>query len=211
MRGADPGRRTGRRPGRKDTRAGILASARVEFGERGYDGATIRGIAARAGVDPALVHHYFGSKQRLFVATMEGGFPVDVDAAIVAILDGPPDRIGERLVSHMLRLWEEPPMRSLFLGLVRSASSDPVAAGMLRRVLSEGPFLALARAIDRPDARLRATLVGSQLVGLAMGRYLVAVDPIATADVDTLARAIGPAIQGYLTGDLGAPSAAGAP
>jgi AcrR family transcriptional regulator len=198
------GDRAARRPGGEETRARILASARVAFGDRGYDGATIRGIAAGAGVDPALVHHYFGPKQRLFVATMEAGFPVDFEAAVVSVLDGPADAIGVRLVRYVLELWEAPAMRAIILGLVRSAASDAVAAEMLRGVLSEGPFLALARAIDRPDARLRATLVGTQLVGLAMARYVVAVEPIATADVDALAWAIGPSIQRYLAGDLGA-------
>ncbi len=200
--------RPGRRPDGQATRARILTSARAEFGALGYDGATIRGIAARAGVDPALVHHYFGPKQRLFVATMEAGFPVDFEVAVAAVLDGPPDTIGERLVRYVLELWEAPAFRAVILGLVRSAASDAAAATMLRHVLSEGPFLALARAIARPDARLRATLVGTQLVGLAMARYVVEVEPIATADVDVLARAIGPSIQRYLAGDLGAGGAA---
>jgi AcrR family transcriptional regulator len=201
-------RRPPRRPGGEGTRARILASARAEFGARGYDGATIRGIAARAGGDPALVHHYFGPKQRLFVATMEAGFPVDFEAAVATVLDGPPDGIGERLVRYVLELWEAPAMRAVILGLVRSAASDAAAAAMLRHVLSEGPFLALARAIDLPDAPLRATLVGTQLVGLAMARYVVEVEPIATADADALAQAIGPSIQRYLAGDLGTGDAA---
>jgi AcrR family transcriptional regulator len=194
------GGRTGRRPGGQDTRGRILAAARTMFGERGFDGTTIRGVAVGAGVDPALVHHYFGSKQRLFVAAME--IPVDFDAAVATVLAGPRDELGEQFVLLVLRLWEAPSMRALMLGLVRSATSDAAAAGMLREVLAEGPFLALARAIDLPDASLRATLVGTQVVGLAMARYVVRVEPIASAEPAMLARAVGPTIQRYLTGDL---------
>jgi len=193
-------RRRGRRPGSSDTRGRILAEAREAFGEHGYDGATIRGIAASAEVDPALVHHYFGSKQQLFVVAME--FPVDLSAAIPRLVAGPPGLLGERLVAYVLEQWEAPTMRPLLLGLLRSASSDPVAAAMMRRYLAEGPILALAAATDRPNASLRATLAGSQLVGLALARHVVGVEPLASAPPDLLARVIGPTIQRYLTGDL---------
>jgi hypothetical protein len=103
-------------------------------------------------------------------------------------------------------------MRAVILGLVRSAASDPAAAKMLRGLLADGPFLALARTIDLPDARLRATLVGTQLVGLAMARYVVGMEPLASADPDAVARAVGPSIQRYLEDDLGtAVPAMGAP
>jgi AcrR family transcriptional regulator len=198
--GARPAR-TGRRPGSSDTRERILAAARISFGELGFEAATIRGVAARAGVDPALVHHYFGTKQRLFLAAME--IPVDFADVIPLVLDGPPEELGTRIARYFLELWDSPAMHPLLLGIVRSAATDPVAAGMLRRVLAEGPFLAMARATDLPDADLRATLVGTQLVGLAMARYIVKVDRIASADREVLVRAIGPTLQRYLTGDLG--------
>ena len=193
--------RTGRRPGSGDTRGRILVAARAAFGELGFEGATIRGVAGRAGVDPALVHHYFGTKQRLFLAAME--IPFDVAEVIPLVLDGPPEEQGARIAGYFLELWDSPAMHPLMLGIVRSATTDPVAAGMLRRVLAEGPFLAMARATDRQDADLRATLVGTQLVGLALARYIVKVDPITSADREVLVRAIGPTLQRYLTGDLG--------
>jgi len=200
-RGAErPPGRTGRRPGASDTRSRILEAARAGFGETGFDATTIRGIAARAGVDPALVHHYFGSKQQLFVAAME--LPVDLDTVVPALLAGPPDELGYRIVRFILELWGAPRTRPLMLGVVRSAASDPVAAGLLRRILTEGPFAAIAKAIDRPDAELRATLVGSQLVGLAMARHIVCAEPLASAPDEVLARAVGPTIQRYLTGEL---------
>jgi AcrR family transcriptional regulator len=192
-------RRPGRRPGAGDTRGRILDAARAAFGERGFDGATIRDIAARAGVDPALVHHYFGTKQRLFVAAME--MPVDFATVVPALLMGPQDRLGERFVAFVLELWERPDVRSLLQGVVRSAATDPVAAEMLRRLLAEGPLLALAGALDRPDAAVRASLAGSQLIGLAFARLVVGVEPLASMDRDAVARAVGPSIQRYLTGD----------
>jgi AcrR family transcriptional regulator len=209
-RAAQPARpaRTGRRPGASDTRERILAAARAGFGDAGYDGATIRGIADRAGVDPALVHHYFGTKQRLFVAAME--LPVDLDAVVPGLLAGPPEQLGYRIVRFVLELWGAPQTRPLMLGVVRSASSDPVAAELLRRILAEGPFAAIARATDRPAADLRATLVGSQLVGLAMARYIVGVEPLASAPLEAVALAVGPTIQRYLVGDLGDESGAAA-
>ena len=163
-------------------------------------------MAGRAGVDPALVHHYFGTKQRLFLAAME--IPFDFAEVIPLVLDGPPEEQGARIAGYFLELWDSPAMHPLMLGIVRSATTDPVAAGMLRRVLAEGPFLAMARATDRPDADLRATLVGTQLVGLALARYIVKVDPITSADREVLVRAIGPTLQRYLTGDLGGGRAA---
>jgi AcrR family transcriptional regulator len=192
--------RTGRRPGSADTRGRILDAARATFGERGFDGTTMRGVAARAGVDPALIHHYFGSKQRLFVAAME--FPVDFAVTVPRLLAGPREGIGERLVRFVFETWESPPVRPLIVGLVRSATTDPVAAAMLRELLAEGPLLALTHAIDRPDARLRAALVGTQLIGLAMARYVVAVEPLASAPIEDLVGAVGPTVQRYLTGDL---------
>jgi AcrR family transcriptional regulator len=193
---------TGRRPGSADTRGQILDAARAAFGERGFDGASIRDIAARAGVDPALVHHFYGSKQRLFMAAME--LPFDFPALVAGVLNGPESGIGERLARSILEVWEAPATRPLILGMIRSATTDPIAAGMLRRLLAEGPLLAAARAIDRPDAMFRATLAGSQLIGLAMARYVVGVEPLASSDVETVIRAVAPVLQRYLTGDLSA-------
>ena len=202
MSGAGSGRpaRSGRRPGSSDTRERILVAARASFGELGFDGATVRGVAARAAVDPALVHHYYGTKQRLFVAAME--IPVDFPAVLPRLLEGPPGELGERLARFILGLWDSPAMQPLILGLVRSATTDPVAAAMLRRVITEGPLLTLAQATDLPDPDLRVTLVGSQVVGLAMARHIVNVEPLASAPLEVLVRAIGPTIQRYLTGDL---------
>jgi len=196
------GRRTGRRPGSADTRGRILDAARAAFGDRGYDGASVRQIAADAGVDPALVHHYFGPKQRLFIAAMT--FPVDPAVALPRVLaGGPREELGERFVRFIVALWDRPDVRPLVAGVIRSAVSDPVAATMARRLLTDGPLLAIATSISMPDAPLRAALASAQLMGLAMARYVIAVEPVASMSPQELAPLVGPAIQRYLVGDLG--------
>ncbi len=192
--------RTGRRPGPSDTRERIIGAARSLFADLGFDGTTIRGVAARAEVDPALVHHWFGSKQQLFVAAME--LPVDLEADVPRVVDGPPDELGTRIARFVLDLWELPGTRPLLLGMVRSATTDAVAARMLRGMLEEGPFAAITGATERPDADLRANLVGSQLIGLAMARYILKVEPMASMPRDALVAAIGPTLQRYLVGEL---------
>jgi AcrR family transcriptional regulator len=194
------GRRTGRRPGSEDTRGRILQAAREAFGERGFEGASVRSIAASAGVDAALVHHYFGTKQRLFVAASE--FPVDPSVVVPALLAGPREDIGEGFARFVIELWDRPDMRPLLLGIVRSATTDPVAAGMMRRMLAEGPFLAIARAIDLPDAELRASLAGTQLMGIVIARYVVHLEPIASLPAAELALAVGPTLDRYLAGEV---------
>jgi len=193
--------RSGRRPGASGTRDRILAAAREAFGVAGFDGATIRAIAGAAGVDPALVHHYFGTKERLFIAATH--LPVDVTALLPRVLDGPADRIGHRLAIVFLEVWDEPRARASLLGMLRSAASDEHAAAMTRAlILSEalGPVVA---AVGAPDAAMRATLVGSQLAGLAMIRYVIGVEPLASMDPAVLVEAIGPTLSRYLAGPIG--------
>jgi AcrR family transcriptional regulator len=201
---ASDGRRSaprGRRPGGADTRARILEAVRVAFGERGFDGATVRDVAARAGVDAALVHHYFGTKQRLFVAAME--FPVDVATVVPRLLAGGEAGVGERFVRFVVEMWDRPEIRPSILGVVRSATTDPVAAAMLRALLTDGPLRALAAAIQRPDADARVALAGSQLVGLAMARYVVRLEPVASMSPDEVAAEVGPVVERYLYGPRG--------
>jgi AcrR family transcriptional regulator len=188
--------RTGRRPGQGATREVIIIAARSLFSDRGYDGTTMRLVAATAQVDPALIYHYFGSKQQLFVASME--IPFDWAAAFPALLGGPREEIGERLVRVMLGFWEDPLIRPRFMGVVRSAATDPEAAAMVRRLLAEGPVLAMARAIGTPDGELRAMLAASHIMGVALLRYILRIEPLASADVETLARLIGPSVGAYL-------------
>jgi AcrR family transcriptional regulator len=193
--------RTGRRPGRSGTRDAILVAARESFTASGYDQASIRDIARRAGVDPALVHHYFGTKQELFAEAVE--LPVDLVAVVEAFVRGDRDRIGERIVGLMLSVWDSRTDRSPLIALIRSAVTSENAARMLREFMVSVLFVRLAEALRAPDAPLRASLAASQMMGLLIARYVVRVEPLASAPAAQLVAAIGPNIQRYLTGDLG--------
>ena len=189
--------RTGRRPGISGTREAILDAARRAFAEHGYQHATIR-----IGVDPALVHHYFRFKHDLFVAAVQ--LPVNPVEQLLAVLGEDPDHAGERMVEVFLSIWDHAADRSPLLALVRSAVGDERAAAMLREFITEEVLGQVARRLGSPDARLRATLVGSQIIGLAMARYIVRVEPLASAPAPQVVAAIGPTLQRYLTGDIGA-------
>ncbi|HEY6276610.1 MAG TPA: TetR family transcriptional regulator [Streptosporangiaceae bacterium] len=204
--------RSGRRSGDSGTREAILAAARNRFGDYGYDGATIRGIAADAGVDAALVHHFFVNKERLFAAAMRLPMvPGDLVASALATAAGDPDRsLGEHMLRTVLAAWDVAEMRATFLGLLRSAVTSEQAAAMLREFATEailgriaGAASGLASAGDGgPDAQFRAALVASQVLGLALTRYVLQLPPLTTASTDDLARAIGPTLDRYLTGGL---------
>ncbi len=190
-------RRPGRRPGVSGSRDDILAAARAEFAARGYQGATIRAIARRAAVDPALVMHYFGSKDGLFAESIRT--VIDPRAVLSALVEGDRDSIGERLVRFVLGLWTAPEGRDVLLGVLRSASSNETAATALRRLVTREILVPLAETIGLPDARLRASLAGSQIVGLAVARYVVRLEPLASAPEDDVVAWVGPTLQRYLT------------
>ena len=188
--------RTGRRPGEAGTRDKILAAARSHFTDVGFDGATIRGIAAAAKVDPKLILHYFESKEGIFVAAVD--FPLDPAVAIPPLLAPGLDGLGSRLVRFFLETWESP-AGSPMLALIRSVVSSERAATLLRGFVTREVLARLARILELDQPHLRATLVGSQLVGLAMLRYVVKVEPLASAPVARVAAWIGPTLQRYLT------------
>ncbi|MGW0432662.1 TetR/AcrR family transcriptional regulator [Micromonospora sp. NPDC003197] len=194
-------RRTGRRPGNPDTREAILVAARQAFAERGFDGASIRSIAAGAGVDPALVHHYFGSKDQLFLAALNA--PFDPGELLPQITDGPPDEIGARLVRIFLGVWDSP-AGAAGVALLRSAVGNEWTARLLREfAITQIMRRAAARLpIDPSQAPLRASLVVSQLVGLAITRYVLKLEPLASTKPEALVATVGPTVQRYLTGDL---------
>jgi AcrR family transcriptional regulator len=188
--------RSGRRPGTGGTRETIRAAARATFAETGYEAATIRAIAGGAGVDPALVLHYFGSKDGLFRAAV--AFPVDPAEFIPRLLAPGLEGLGERLVGFFLETWDSP-SGSPLLGLIRSVVSNETAAGLLREFVSREVLGRLAEALDLDQPRVRASLAASQLIGLAMLRYVVKVEPLASAQPAEVARWLGPGIQRYLT------------
>jgi AcrR family transcriptional regulator len=195
-------RRTGRRPGNPATREAILSASRAAFAERGYDAASIRQIATGAGVDPALVHHYFGTKEQLFLEAVQA--PIDPRELIPQVLAGGVEGVGERLVRTFLRVWDSP-RGATAAALLRSAVTNEWTARMLREFVITQILRRAIRelGLDGPDALLRAGLVASQILGLATTRYVLKLEPMATASPDQLAAAIGPTIQRYLTGDIG--------
>ncbi|RBY94958.1 TetR/AcrR family transcriptional regulator [Blastococcus sp. TBT05-19] len=201
-----PRRRTGRRPGSPDTRDAVLTAARETFAERGFDGATIRSIATAAGVDPALVHHYFGSKDKLFLAAIQA--PADPAELLPEVLAGGPDDLGRNVVRLLLRVWDGP-MQPAALALVRSAVGNEWTAKLLREFLVTQVLRRVVGTLDlpAPEREARGALVASQLIGLVMGRYVLQVDPLATATPEWLVAHIGPTVQRYLTGDVRPPSA----
>ena len=199
--------RAGRRAGESGTRDVILDAARSRFSEHGYAAATIRAIAADAGVDPALVHHFYGSKERLFAAAMR--LPVAPGEVLAAALaDGPAEpgvTLGEHLVRTALALWDSPEVNGAFIGLLRSALTSEQAAAMLREFIADAIlslFAGAAASTDPAEAGYRAALAATQMLGLALTRYVLKFGPVASAEPAGLARAVGPAIDRYLTGDV---------
>jgi AcrR family transcriptional regulator len=188
--------RTGRRPGTGGTRERILAAARSDFGRAGYEGATIRGIAAQAKVDPALVLHYFESKDGAFRAAVQ--FPVDPAEFIPKLLEPGLEGLGERLTRFFVDAWDSP-AGSPFIAVIRSVVGNEEAAALLRDFVSREVLGRLARALDLDEPQLRASLVASQLVGLAMLRYVIRLEPIASARTDDIVAWLGPTLQRYLT------------
>ncbi|MCX4411070.1 TetR family transcriptional regulator [Streptomyces sp. NPDC059837] len=180
------------------TRDRILEAAREEFSERGYEKTSVRGIAKAAGVDSALVHHYFGTKEQVFEAAIEVAFAPAL-AAPTAVEDGPLDGVGERLTRFLLGIWENPTTRTPLLAIVRSAVNNETAAAVFRRLVAAQLLRRIAGRLDLPDAELRAELAAAQLVGVAMLRYVIKIEPLASADVERIVERVAPVVQGHLT------------
>jgi AcrR family transcriptional regulator len=189
--------RTGRRPGRHDTGAEILAAARHCFAQAGYDRTTIRQVAARAGVDAALVHRRFGGKLDLFLAAV--GLPEDLTALATSALSGDRDGVGARVVRTFVELWDDAPLRGAsFAGLVRLAAGDQAGAARLAGYLRGTLAAALSGPLGVPDAERRVGLVGSQLLGIGMARYVLRLEPLASAPPETVAADLGRVVQHLL-------------
>ncbi|MBV7700940.1 TetR/AcrR family transcriptional regulator [Streptomyces sp. TRM70350] len=194
-------RRRGRPPRTEsaDTRDRILAAAREEFSERGYEKTSVRGIAKAAGVDSALVHHYFGTKEQVFQEALEAVFAPALKAPDV-IFEGPAEGVGERFARFLFGIWENPVTRTPLLAVVRSAVTNEVAASVFRRLVAAQLLRRVASQLGLPDAELRAELAAAQLVGVAIMRYVIKLEPLASADVEVIIRRVAPVVQGHLTG-----------
>lgn len=192
-------KRTGRRPGTTETRERIAVAARTQFAEHGYDGATFRRVAAAAGVDPALVVHFFGSKENLFREVM--ALPAAVAEGLLRIASEPTAEIGRRLAELVVAALENPATRPIVLGRIRSASTHPEAAALVRETVTRDlQRLTSAITEDRPEAR--AVLIGSHLVGIALARYVVLVEPLASMAPEEVVYLLAPTFQRFLAEPL---------
>lgn len=187
----------GRRAGAPDTRSQILEAARSLFGSNGYDRTTIRSIAAEASVDPALVHHYFGTKEELFAASID--LPVVPVQLIDHVLNGERSGIGRRLAETFFTIWEQEGPRASLLGIVRSAAAgEDQAVAAFRQFMTDALVGRLAAVMDGPEGLLRAELMAAQLVGVAMIRYVVRLEPMASRPVEQIIEQVAPRIQSFL-------------
>lgn len=188
--------RTGRRPGTPDTRDAILNVARRRFATRGYDATSLRGIATEAKVDPALVIHYFGTKEALFIAAT--GLPAGLPELFAGLAALPlRDRV-RTLVLGYLQLVDSDQSRNAFLALVRSAVSNEKAATMLREFLTSELLPVIGGPTGHPDGQLRASLVAAQLMGIAALRHVIRVEPLVKASPDQIVALVTPAVEQYL-------------
>jgi len=192
-------RPTGRRAGDSGTRDAILDAALRLFAEHGYDGASIRAIAGAAGVDPALVRHFFGDKDALFTTAVAQR--TTIVQRLADALAGDDALAGRRVARTYLELWEAPATRPVLLALARSATTSPRAAGMLAEIIG-GRILPPHDDMTGPAVR-RIALAGSHLLGLAMARHVLALPPLSAPSLDELVDAVAPTIQRYLTGTAG--------
>jgi len=198
-------RRPGRRPGANETREAILTAAREAFAARGYEKATIRGIARAAGVDPALVHHFYGPKEDVFKAAVEDVLGPIAEATGAAGPGADPIETGARLAAAVVSLWEREPTKCALLGALRAAVASDTAAKLVRELVQENAVRAIAASTEEPDAELRANLIGATILGTALTRHVLALEPLGSLDERRLAAALAAAFGYYLSADLDGP------
>jgi AcrR family transcriptional regulator len=189
----------GRRPGAPDTRTAILEAARTSFAEKGFGGTTIRAVASAAGVDAALVHHYFGTKDDLFVAALE--LPVDPRTALAPALSAGPDDAGRRMLSVFIGVWDDPANTPVLVALARTLL-DPSGSHLMRDGFLPVVLQPVGRTLGLDHPELRMSLVASQMLGIILSRYVLELEPLASMPADTLVATYAPTLQRYLTGDL---------
>jgi AcrR family transcriptional regulator len=192
--------RTGRRPGESTTREEILKAARRLFAERGYQGATMRAIAAEAGVDAALLVHFFGNKPTLLAEAIE--WPFDPEVEMPKLLVDGRHQAGRHLVGLFVRTWDDQGSRNPILVLLRAATVEPQAAEMLREFMRRRLYAPLMDRLRVDEPELRSDLVLSQLLGLGLVRYVLRLEPLASAPPEAVIEWIAPTVQRYLTGKL---------
>ncbi|MFI6779027.1 TetR family transcriptional regulator [Nocardia sp. NPDC050412] len=200
----DRGTRSGRRPGRSGAREDILAAARARFAEIGFDKTSIRAVAADAGVDPALVHHYFGTKQQLFAAVVE--LPIDPEATLRLIEAAPLDRLGETILGSVLAVWDSPAGPGIVAAVrsILAGGDTALARTFVLDVVLERVRMRIAKPED--DGRARVALVGTQMIGVLVARKILEIEPLASMPGPELVAAVAPTLQRYLTGEIDTPA-----
>lgn len=189
----------GRPPGESGTREAIIEEARRQFGDLGYRHTTLRSIAHGAGVDPRLLLHYFGSKRELFLESVE--LPIEPERVVQTVFAQGMERVGRNAAEVILGVLDDARSRQALTALLRAAVSEPEAAELIRDLLSARILLPIAQRLGGERPELRASLAGSQIVGLAIARHVVGLEPLVDASRDDLARALAPVIDHYLRGD----------
>lgn len=193
-------KRTGRRSGSPDTRSEIFDAAKRVFGKVGYNRATVREIATEAGVDPSLIYHYFGTKDQLFAASID--IPIPAAEALRSVFAADREGLGRRLAETFFFVWEQETARASLLGILRSAmGGEHQAAEAFRQFLTTSVLEEISPLIGGEKPRLRALLMASQLVGVAMTRYVMRLEPIASAPIEDIVELVAPRIQSYAVGE----------
>ncbi len=191
---------TGRRPGPNTTRELIADTARKHFAALGYDRTSMRQVALAAGVDPALVTHYFGTKLDLFLAVVE--LPIDPVALIDHVVSGDADGAGARLATAVLDVLDDEVRRRPMVGMIRAATAEPEAARLVRDFLTRNLLVPIAQRLETDDPEYRAGLVMSQIVGVTLARSIVGIQSLAAQPRERIAADLGVTLQRYLLGDL---------
>jgi len=185
--------RSGRRPGPSGTRDAILRAARAAFGADGYGATSLRGVARDAGVDPALVIHFFGTKAGLFTAAI--GWPFDPEEEMRRVVADGPGSIGINLARMFVRHWEDERDRSPIVAILHVATGDPAGAALMREYLVEHLLRPLIAGLGTDQPELRAGMISSQLIGFGITRYVLGYEPLASAPVDEAVALLADGIQ----------------
>ncbi|BCW35517.1 TetR family transcriptional regulator [Arthrobacter sp. StoSoilA2] len=196
--------RRGRRSGSDHSREAILVAARKLFAEQGFDGTSLRQVAREASVDPAMVHHFFKGKDELFASSVE--LPADPEQVLAGVETLEPEARAEALVRAVVRLWEGPAQPGL-VAFVRGTIGSKAKTALLRETVSRTILSRVMVGVQGPaeEVRLRGNLVATQVVGLMLLRYVIRLEPLASADQEEVVSLVAPTIQRYLTGNLNPP------
>ncbi|MEV4954681.1 TetR/AcrR family transcriptional regulator [Paenarthrobacter nitroguajacolicus] len=196
-----PQARRGRRSAGDHSREAILAAARKLFAEQGFEGTSLRQVARESSVDPAMVHHFFEGKDELFAASVE--LPADPAEVLAGVETLDPAVRAEAIVRAVLRLWESPAQHGL-VAFVRGTIGSKAKTALMREMVNRTILSRIMAGLpgSPEEVRVRGNLVATQVVGLMLVRYVIRLEPLASADQEDVVRFVAPNIQRYLTGDL---------